>query len=97
MKRHTISHNDIGNESYHQVEEDSDKEFDIPWALAVEKRIAKNLENVDFEDDSDDDTEWAPTPEDVLLVENYLAQNAILKQNTNSVSLDTENVMTEEL
>ena len=27
------------------------------------------MENVDFKDDSDDDTEWAPTPEDVLLVD----------------------------
>ena len=69
MKIHKISHNETGNESNHQVAEDSEEEFYIPWALAVEKRIAQNLENVDFEDDSDDDTEWAPTQEDVLLVD----------------------------
>ena len=64
-----MSHNETGNTSNIQIEEDSEEEFDIPWAVAVEKRIAQNLENVDFDDDSDDDTEWAPTPEDILLVD----------------------------
>jgi hypothetical protein len=42
LKRHKVSHDETG-ESNIQIEEDSEEEFDIPWAVAVEKRIAQNL------------------------------------------------------